>query len=47
MEAGSAVGRVAEVIDLVAFFAEALDDIFVVGVSPAGGDVDHGRWDYG
>ena len=41
MEASAAVGRIAEVIDGQAFLPEALHDIFIVWVSPAGGDVDH------
>jgi len=43
MEAGAAVGRVAEVVDFVACFAEAGDDGGVVLVSPTGGDVDSGH----
>ncbi len=39
----SAVGRVAEVIDFMARFAQGLDDFGVVLVSPAGGDVDLGH----
>ena len=41
VEAGAAVGRVAEVVDIVAFLAEALDHFGVIGISPAGCDVNH------
>lgn len=41
VESIAVVGRVVEVIDGEAFLAEAFDHILIVGVSPAGGDIDH------
>ena len=45
VEAGAAVGRVTEVIDFVARSPEAGDDVGVIGVPPAGCDVDFGHDD--
>ncbi len=39
VETGAAVGRVTEVVDIVVFLAEALDHFGVIGISPAGCDV--------
>ena len=41
METGAAVGRVTEVINIQAFLTKAFHDIFVIWISPAGGNVDH------
>jgi hypothetical protein len=41
METGTAVWRVAEVVDGEAFGAEALDNFRIIGIPPAGCNVDH------
>jgi hypothetical protein len=43
VESGVAVGRVPEVIDFMAFLAEAFDHFGVIRISPAGCDVNSGH----